>query len=67
MKYSASGELRSRIVLFLLRKHKFQVDLMVGIVLVEYAEICTPGKEILKVFALLDNLIYRIFQLRFLR
>ena len=40
---------------------------MVGIVFVEYAEICALGKEILKAFADLDSLIYRIFQLCFPR
>ena len=37
------------------------------VVLIKYAEICALGKEVLKVFADLDSLIYCIFQFRFPR
>ena len=59
----ASSKLGSRIALFLLRKHKFQVDLMLRIVFNKHAEIGTLGKEVLKIFADFDYLIYREFQL----
>ena len=64
---SASGKLRSRIMFLLFGKHKFQVYLVVGMVLNKHSEICTLCKEVLKVFALLDYLIYGIFQLCFPR
>ena len=64
---SASGEFCSRIALLLLRKHKFQVNLVVGIVLNKHTEISTLPQEVLKVFTLLDNLIYREFQFCFPR
>ena len=49
---------RSRIAFFLLRKHKFQVDLVVGIVVNQYSELSTFRKEIIEVLADLDNLVY---------
>ena len=52
-----TGKLRSRIAFFLLRKHIFQVNFMVGIVVNQYAEIGALRKEILKVLADLDNLV----------
>ena len=62
---SATGELCSRIAFFLLRKHKFKVDLVVGIVLNKHSEISTFCKEVLKVFADLNYLVDGIFQLCF--
>ena len=49
---------RSRIVFFLRRQHKFQVDLVVGIVVNQYSELSTFRKEIIEVLADLDNLVY---------
>ena len=62
-----SCKFRPRIAFFLLGKHKFQVDLVFGIVLNKHSEICTFCKEVLKVFADLDYLIYREFQFSFPR
>ena len=58
-----SCKFRPRIAFFLLRKHKFQVYLVVGVILDKHSEICAFCKEVLKVFADLDYLIYREFQL----
>ena len=60
-------KLRPRIALFLLRKHKFQVYLVVGIVVNQNPEISTFCKEILKVLADLDNLVNDSFKLLFPR
>ena len=58
-----SGHLRSRIAFLLLRKHKFQVDLVVGIILNKHTEIGALPQKIIEVLALLYDLIYREFQL----
>ena len=58
-----SRHLRPRIALLLLGKHKFQVDLVVGIVINKYAEISALRKEILKVLTDLDNLVNSSFKL----
>ena len=47
--------------------HIFQLDLVVGIVLNKHSKIGALPQKILEVFALLDYLIYRIFQLGFPR
>ena len=62
-----SCKLRPRIAFFLLRKHKFQVYFVVGIVVNQYAEISTLCKEILKILADLDNLVNGSFKLFFPR
>ena len=62
-----SGHLRSRIAFFLLRKHKFQVDLVGWVVLDKHSEIGALPKEIIEVLALFYDLIYREFQLCFPR
>ena len=64
---SASGKLRSRIIFALFRKHKFQVDLMVRIVLYKYSVFGTFRKKVIEVLTDLYDLIYRIFQLCFPR
>ena len=53
---SGASHLRSRIAFFLLGKHKFQVDLMVGIVLDKHSEIGALPQEIIEVLALLYDL-----------
>ena len=58
-----SCKLRPRITLFLLGKHKFQVYLMIGIVVRQYPEISALRKEIIKVLADLDNLVNGSFKL----
>ena len=58
-----SCKLRPRIAFFLLRKHKFQVYFVVGIVVYKYAEIRTLLQEILKVLTDLDNLVNGSFKL----
>ena len=60
-----SRHLRPRIALLLLRKHKFQVYFVVGIVVHQYPEISALCKEILKVLADLDNLVNGSFKLFF--
>ena len=62
-----SCKLRPRIAFFLLGKHKFQVYLVVGIVVNQYAEIGALRKEILKVLTDLDNLVNGSFKLFFPR
>ena len=62
-----SCKFRPRIALLLLGKHKFQVDLVVGIVVNQNPEISALCKEILKVLADLDNLVNGSFKLFFPR
>ena len=62
-----SCKFRPRIAFLLLRKHKFQVYLVVGIVVHQYPEIGALRKEILKVLTDLDNLVNGSFKLFFPR
>ena len=64
---SGACHLSSRIAFFLLCKHKFQVDLVVGIVLNKHTILGTLPEKIVKVLACFYNLIYRVFQLGFPR
>ena len=56
-----TSHLGSRIAFFLLRKHKFQVDLVVGIVLDKHTVLGTLSEKIVKVLTCFHNLIYRVF------
>ena len=64
---SGAGHLGSRIAFFLLRKHKFQVDLVIGIVLDNHTILGAFPEKIIEVLACFHNLIYRVFQLGFPR
>ena len=64
---SGTSHLGSRIAFFLLRKHKFQVDLVVWIVLNKHTILGALPDKIIEVLACFHNLIYRVFQLGFPR
>lgn len=56
-----TSHLGSRIAFFLLCKHKFQVDFVIGIILDNHTILGTLPEKIVKVFACFHNLIYRVF------